>query len=63
MVTGMRLEKQGVDMNNQVAHQEGITDKFSQGNQVIKSGIQTMEAGAKLFMQGEDLYLKGKKGS
>ncbi len=54
---GMRLVKQGVEMNNLVAHQEGATDKFSQNNQVIQTGMQSMEDGAKLFMQGENLYL------
>jgi hypothetical protein len=33
-------------------------DKFSQGNQIIQTGFQTMEAGTKLFMKGEALYLK-----
>ena len=44
-------------MNNLVAHQEGATDKFSQNNQVIENGMQRMEDGAKLFMQGENFYL------
>ena len=55
---GMRLVKQGLEMNNLVAHQEGATDKFSQNNQVIQTGMQSMEDGAKLFMQGENFYLK-----
>ncbi len=54
---GMRLVKQGVEINNLVAHKEGATDKFSQNNQVIQTGMQGMEDGAKLFMQGENLYL------
>jgi hypothetical protein len=54
---GMRLVKQGMDMNNHVAQQEDATDKFSQNNQVIQTGMQSMEDGAKLFMQGENLYL------
>jgi hypothetical protein len=33
-------------------------DKFFQGNQVIQAAFQTMEGGAKLFMEGEALYLK-----
>jgi uncharacterized protein with beta-barrel porin domain len=57
---GVKMVKQGVDMNNQVAQQKGATDKFAQGNQVIKTGMETMEGGAKLFMQGESLYLKNK---
>ena len=55
---GVKLVKQGVDMNNQVAQSAGAKDKFSQGNQIIQTGFQTMEGGAKLFMQGEDIYLK-----
>ena len=55
---GMRLVKQGVEMNNLVAQQEGATDKFSQNNQVIQNGMQRMEDGAKLFIQGENFYLK-----
>jgi uncharacterized phage infection (PIP) family protein YhgE len=55
---GMRLVKQGLEMNNLVAHQEGATDKFSQNNQVIQTGMQSMEDGAKLFIQGENFYLK-----
>jgi hypothetical protein len=54
---GMRLLKQGVDMNNLVAQQEGATGKFSQNNQVIQNGMQIMEGGAKLFMQGEKRYI------
>jgi hypothetical protein len=54
---GMRLVKQGVEMSNLVANQEGATDKFSQNNQVIQNGMLIMEDGAKLFMQGENLYL------
>jgi len=55
---GMRLVKQGLEMNNLVAHQEGATDKFSQNNQVIQTGMQRMEDGAKLFMEGENFYLE-----
>jgi hypothetical protein len=55
---GMRLVKRGLEMNNLVAHQEGATEKFSQNNQVIQTGMQRMEDGAKLFMQGENFYLK-----
>jgi uncharacterized protein with beta-barrel porin domain len=57
---GVKMVKQGVDMNNQVAQQKGAADKFAQGNQVIKTGMETMEGGAKLFMQGEAIYLKNK---
>jgi uncharacterized phage infection (PIP) family protein YhgE len=55
---GLRLVKQGVEMNNLVAQQEGATDKFSQNNQVIQNGMRRMEDGAKLFIQGENFYLK-----
>jgi hypothetical protein len=55
---GLRLVKQGVEMNNLVAQQEGATYKFSQNNQVIQNGMQRMEDGAKLFIQGENFYLK-----
>jgi hypothetical protein len=54
---GVKMVKQGVAMNNQAAQEKGFADKFAQGNQVIKTGVQTMEGGAKLFMQGESLYL------
>jgi len=57
---GMGMVKKGVDMNNQVAQTAGAMDKFAQGNQVIKTGMETMEGGAKLFVQGESLYLKTK---
>lgn len=54
---GVKMVKQGVAMNDQVAQQKGAVSEFSQGNQVIQTGMQTMESGAKLFMQGEKLYL------
>lgn len=57
---GGKMVKQGVGMNNQAAQGKGAADKFAQGNQVIKTGMETMEGGAKLFMQGESLYLKTK---
>ena len=55
---GGSLVKQGVSMNNQAAQEKGFADQFAQGNQVIQTGYQTMEGGAKLFMQGESLYLQ-----
>jgi hypothetical protein len=55
---GVKMVKQGAAMNSQVAQTAGAMDKFSQGNQVIQTGFQTMEGGAKLFMEGETLYLK-----
>ena len=45
-------------MNNQVAKAAGAIEKFSQGNQVIETGMNTMAQGAKLFMQGENIVLK-----
>jgi hypothetical protein len=57
---GSKMITQGVAMNNQVAQAAGAADKFSQGNQVIQTGVATMASGAKLFMQGEDLFLKNK---
>jgi hypothetical protein len=38
----------------------GSRPKFTQGNQVVKTGLETREGGAKLFMQGEAIYLKNK---
>jgi hypothetical protein len=57
---GKEMIKKGTAMNDQVAQGKGALDKFAQGNQVIKTGMETMEGGAKLFMQGEALYLKNK---
>jgi hypothetical protein len=55
---GMPMLKKGIAMNNQVAQQKGFLKKLSQGNQTIKTGFTTMAGGAKLFMQGEQLFLK-----
>jgi len=55
---GIPMVKQGIAMNNQVAQQKGFFNQLSQGNQIIQTGFQTMEGGAKLFMQGEGLFLK-----
>lgn len=54
---GFEMIKQGVAMNNQVAQSGGFANQFAQGNQIITTGVGTMEGGAKLFMQGEALYL------
>jgi len=54
---GGKMIGQGVKMNNQVAARAGAIKKFSQGNQVIETGMNTMAQGAKLFLQGENLYL------
>jgi hypothetical protein len=54
---GIPMLKQGIAMNNQVAQQKGFFKQLSQGNQIIQNGFQTMESGAKLFMQGEKLFL------
>ena len=52
---------QGVTMNNQVAQAAGATEKFTQGNQVIDTGQNTMASGAKLFLQGETIVLNNQK--
>ena len=57
---GKEMIKKGAAMNDQVAQGKGALDKFAQGNQTIKTGLETMAGGAKLFMQGEALYLKKK---
>ena len=68
MVDGFHMTKdgadmmaQGVTMNNQVAQAAGATEKFTQGNQVIDTGQNTMASGAKLFLQGETIVLKNQK--
>ena len=48
-------------MNNKVAQDAGATEKFTQGNQVINTGQDTMAGGAKLFLQGETIVLKNQK--
>ena len=45
-------------MNNQVAEAAGAIEKFSQGNQVTETGMNTMAQGAKLFRQGENIYFE-----
>jgi hypothetical protein len=55
---GIPMVKQGIDMNNQVAKQKGFFKQLSQGNQIIKTGFQTMRGGGKLFLQGEKLFLQ-----
>ena len=55
---GIPMLKKGIAMNNQVAQQKGFFKQLSQGNQTIKTGFTTMAGGAKLFMQGEKLFLK-----
>jgi len=55
---GIPMVKQGVNMNNQIAQQKGFSNQLSQGNQIIQTGFQTMESGAKLFIQGEGIFLK-----
>jgi hypothetical protein len=54
---GGKMIGQGLKMNNKVAAGAGAIEKFSQGNQVIETGMNTMAQGAKLFLQGENLYL------
>ena len=55
---GIPMVKQGIAMNNQVAKQKGFFNQLSQGNQIVQTGFQTMRGGAKLFMQGEKLFLQ-----
>lgn len=50
---GAQMIQQGVAMNNQVAQSGGFANQFAHGNQIIQTGLGTMEEGAKLFMQGE----------
>jgi ABC-type multidrug transport system fused ATPase/permease subunit len=55
---GMKMMGEGMRMNNQVAEAAGAIEKFSQGNQVMETGMTTMAQGAQLFRQGENLFLK-----
>jgi hypothetical protein len=55
---GGKMIGEGVKMNNKVAEGAGAIEKFSQGNQVIETGMNTMAQGAQLYMQGENLFLK-----
>ena len=58
---GSDMIAKGVTMNNKVAQAAGATEKFTQGNQVINTGQNTMASGAKLFLQGETIVLKNQK--
>ena len=58
---GSDMMAKGVRMNNQVAQDAGATEKFTQGDQVINTGQNTMASGAKLFLQGETIVLKNQK--
>jgi hypothetical protein len=55
---GGKMIEKGMLMNNKVAEGAGAIEKFAQGNQVIETGMNTMAQGAKLFLQGETMYLK-----
>ena len=55
---GGKMIEKGVIMNTKVAEGAGAIEKFKQGNQVIETGMNTMAGGAKLFLQGETMYLK-----
>ena len=55
---GASLVKNGVAVNNQIAQDKGFGVEFVQGNQLIQTGFQSMEDAAKLFLQGESIYLK-----
>jgi hypothetical protein len=54
---GGKMIGEGVRMNNKVAEGAGAIEKFSQGNQVIESGMKASARGAQLFMQGETMFL------
>ena len=58
---GSNMMAKGMTMNNKVAQDAGATEKFTQGNQVINDGQNTMAQGAKLFGQGEAIVLKNVK--
>jgi hypothetical protein len=55
---GGKMIGEGMRMNNKVAEGAGAIEKFSQGNRVIETGMNTMAQGAQLYMQGENLFLK-----
>ena len=54
---GGKMIGEGMRMNNKVAADSGAIEKVAQGNQVMETGMNTSAQGAKLFMQGENLYL------
>jgi hypothetical protein len=54
---GGKMIGEGMRMNIKVAEGAGAIEKVAQGNQVMETGMNTMAQGAKLFMQGENLYL------
>ena len=56
-MSGKDMIAQGVAMNDQVAQSHGAAADFAQGDAIIKTGMGTMADAAKLFMQGEALYL------
>ncbi len=55
---GKAMMEKGMAMNNQVAQGAGAADKFAQGSKVIQDGMGTMKNGAKLFLEGEAIFLK-----
>jgi hypothetical protein len=57
---GKDMISQGVAMDKQVAQSKGAAGQFAQGDQIINTGMGTMADAAKLFMQGEALYLGNK---
>jgi hypothetical protein len=60
MMDGKQMMEQGQAMNDQVAQSKGITDKFNEGNQLVKTGMGTMGDAIKNYMQGESMYLRTK---
>jgi hypothetical protein len=55
-IGGKETMEKGMAMNDQVAQSKGLTDKFADGNKIMKDGMATMAQGIKLFMQGNALY-------
>jgi hypothetical protein len=55
---GGKMMEEGMKMNNKVAEGAGAIEKFSQGNQVMETGMNTMAQGAQLFMKGENIVLQ-----
>jgi hypothetical protein len=50
---GQRTVIKGMEMNNMVAAQLGVEDLMKPGNNIVKTGRDTVLQGAKLFFQGE----------
>jgi gas vesicle protein len=59
-IGGKEMMEKGVAMNNQVAQSKGAMDKFAEGNQLVKQGMDTMGEAVREFMPAERMYLKAK---